>query len=256
MALQNKIRSVILNVIGVLGLRKEDYLLSSYPRSGSTWIRFFLCNLISLKEWSGKKIDFAILNRTMIAFGRSNLLDSWSYSNIPRIVKTHRSYTRFFGDTISIGLVRDPRDVMVSCFHFYKHRGGHFEGTFSDFIRTKGYGLPSWFEHYRSWKDRWNIVVMYEDLRRDSFSEFSRILEFIHSTFPPEIIREAMKRSNINEVRRIEESENSVFIANEAKFARSGEVGQWRSYFNSEDEDYFEKLRAKYKLQLSSLGTS
>ena len=38
---------------GILGLRAQDVILASFPKSGSTWVRFFLCNLVSLRYWEG-----------------------------------------------------------------------------------------------------------------------------------------------------------------------------------------------------------
>lgn len=235
---------------GIAGLRKTDVILSSFPRSGSTWVRFFLCNLISLTEWGGIQVDFRIMNETMVALGRNNLVMPWQISCMPRIVKTHQPYKRVLGDILAIGIVRDPRDVMVSYYHFEKFRKGNFKGVFSEFIRTKKYGIDNWFNHYRSWINRWDLVVRYEDLRTDSFSEFSRILKLIDSKFPQGIIHEAINRSGVNEVRKLEVSGDLSSTVEEARFVRSGKSNQWRNYFNSDDEQYFEQLRDRNKVQL------
>ena len=87
---------------GVLALRKDDFLLAGFPRSGSTWTRHVLCNLISLNEWSGREVE-AVLNETMPALGASNLFRPWPHSTIPRVIKTHHRYSPLFRNIPSIG---------------------------------------------------------------------------------------------------------------------------------------------------------
>ena len=53
---------------GVLALRNDDVILAAFPRSGSTWTRHVLCNLISLTELGGADVE-PMLDRTMPALG-------------------------------------------------------------------------------------------------------------------------------------------------------------------------------------------
>src|SRR5436190_16347079 len=104
--------------LGLLALRRDDVLLASFLRSGNTWARLFLCNLISLREWDGRPVTYGLLEATMPRLGHDNLFRPWPHPTMPRVVKTHRPYSRLFGRTQAIGIVRDPRDVMVSSYHF------------------------------------------------------------------------------------------------------------------------------------------
>jgi len=230
-------------------MRSDDVLLVSFPRSGSTWMRFLLCNLISLLEWDGRVIDFPQLNQTMVELGVNNLLKSWPHSTIPRVVKTHKTYWPVFGKNRAICIIRDPRDVMVSFYHFMKDRQGTHAGTFAEFIRNRRFGLEAWFRHYISWRDHWTLVVRYEDLKEDAFCEFNRVLDILGVSYPEDIVREAISRSSIERVQDIEKA-SSISNGEEARFARDGRTGQWLAYFSEPDLAYYGKLLARYKVYL------
>jgi estrone sulfotransferase len=235
---------------GVIGLNKRDIILSSYPRSGSTWIRFLLCNLISLLEWDGKTVDFPLLNRTMVEFGTNNLLEPWTHSTIPRVVKTHKRYLPILGRASgAIGIIRDPRDVMVSNYHFRRDRERTYSDSFDEFVRNRRFGLEAWFRHYLSWRDHWTLVVRYEDLREDTFREFNRVLDMLGVNCPEDIVREVISRSRIERVREIEKP-SSISDREEARFARDGRTGQWAAYFSEPNRAYYDELLVRYKVCL------
>jgi len=61
----NKFLQIVRYIRGFMGLRKSDIILAAYPKSGSTWLRFLLCDVGSLLEWNGREVDFETLNKTM-----------------------------------------------------------------------------------------------------------------------------------------------------------------------------------------------
>lgn len=240
-------RSVLLGS-GLLALRKSDFLLSSYPRSGSTWTRHFLCNLISLSEWEGRDVG-QTLNHVMPALGTSNLLRSWPHTTIPRVIKTHAPYSLFFGRASALGLIRDPRDVMVSRYHLLRDRVGAFDGTFNDFIRDPELGLESWFRHYASWQDHWDLVMRYEDMLADPYREFGRLLDRIGVRCPEELFREAITRSSFQQMQQAEK-QREPSVPGGGLFYRSGSSGQWSGYFSDDDFAHYLDRAAKYDVGL------
>lgn len=220
-------------------------LLASFPRSGNTWVRLFLCNLISMREWGGREVDFPLLNETMPELGVSNLLARWPHRTIPRVVKTHQRYRFVFGRKPSIGIIRDPRDVMVSYYHFLRDRKGTYNDSFGEFVRHPRYGLPSWFAHYTSWRDRWAVVARFEDMVEDTPREFRRILVVLDVELSDEDVHQAVARSSIGGMRRAESRATSV-TRDEARFARSGASGQWKAYFSDEDIAYYLELANRF----------
>jgi estrone sulfotransferase len=244
-ALSSRVRLSVLYLIGFAGIRRDDVLLVSFPRSGNTWMRLLLCNLISLREWEGKKVDFSLLNKTMPELGVNNLLAPWPYATIPRVVKTHRSYSAPFRANRSIGIIRDPRDVMVSFYHYSKDRKGLYRGDFSNFIRNPRFGLESWFRHYLSWRDHFTLTMTYEQMKEDTLREFHRVLDVLNVSYSEDMIREAVQRSNLASIREAEKSA-SLPENGQAIFARSGVSRQWPSYFSEQDLAYYQELSDQY----------
>lgn len=243
-----QLRSLWLYTLGVAGLRHQDVLLASFPRSGSTWVRFLLAHLINVREAREPAIDFPTLDRMMPALGANNLLPHWPHAAIPRVVKTHKPYLPLFRRQRAIGLIRDPRDVMVSFYHFQKDRKQRYAGSFADFIRNERLGLPSWFAHYSSWQAHWTLVVRYEDLKRDAFGEFNRILTVLGVSYPAALIQEVISRSTLQNTREAEKSTRPA-PKPEAQFARSGQTGQWLAYFAAQDLTYYRELAEQHDLK-------
>jgi estrone sulfotransferase len=243
----SRMKLVTLYLLGLAGMRADDVILASFPRSGSTWVRFVLCNLISLREWNGREVDFALLNETMPALGANTLLARWPHSTIPRVVKTHKPYRLIFRRNRCIGVIRDPRDVMVSFYHYQKDRRRTYDGSFAEFLRDEHLGLENWFRHYRSWRDHWPLVVRYEDLRRDTLSGVRQILSVLGASLPEDIVREAIRRSSLEEVRAVEATAPGSEPKN-ARFARNGGIRQWVSYFSEEDLRYYDVLLQRFEV--------
>src|ERR1700733_5811248 len=127
----------------------DDTFLVSYPKSGNTRVRFLLANLMYPKETVG----FANINRLLPAPG---VLSKRFLRSLPRprVMKSPEPFDVRFRKVIY--LVRDPRDVAVSEYHFdLKKRYIEADVTLEQFVKrfiageTSSYG--SWWEHAASW---------------------------------------------------------------------------------------------------------
>jgi len=252
----NNLRLLVMYIVGIAGLKEGDIILTSFPKSGNTWIRFFICNIISLKEWDRRTVTFEILNDTMPELGVSNLLRRWPHDSVPRIVKTHkRSWPLIFSGNRSILLVRDPRDVMVSYYQYKRGKEEICENLeFSEFIRNPRVGLESWCRHYESWKSKSDIIIFYEDLKENDIREFSRMLKKLSISIQDGIIEEATRRSRFEEVSKIEDNfgtgKKGSDFKDDQKFTRKGKTGEWRQYFGSDDVKYYDSLMNEYSISI------
>jgi len=231
-----------------LGLRPQDVFLASYPRSGSTWLRFML---------------FQILRREEAAFGKIEecIPEIDAHRRIPpilpaggRLVKTHEQYRKDY--TRAVFLVRDPRDVFLSCYARAVETGlaplvskGDFDSFFLSFMEGRALQQGSWQAHTRSWldsplaKDGNLMVIRYEDLRRNSEQVLAEFLRFLGVTPDPQVVRTAIEHNSLQRMRAKEDharssGESSPLLGShksnreDGRFVRQGAVGGWRSKFS------------------------
>ena len=179
------------------GLDNFDVLLASYPRSGNTWLRFMLAEVLS-----GRPSDFETINRIIPEMGLQ-LLAHGLLPNNGRLIKTHEQFRPQYKKAVYI--VRDIRDVALSNYARECAEGAlfmSFDEYLPLFLAGKTSGFGSWSRHVESWLKsplmsvEAMMIVRYEDLRHDTFGEVSRVLTFLGSQlrfFPhPERRREQL----------------------------------------------------------------
>lgn len=235
-------------VTGITSLRHDDAWVTSFPKAGNTWVRFLLCNLLSLSELDGRTVDFPFLDTTMPALGYSDLRHPWPYQSIPRFIKTHQKYRAglFSRPGRAVYVLRDPRDAMVSYFHFLRSSTVRpYDGEFKDFIRHDVFGLRAYIKHYLSWQSHSTIVVRYDHLQQDAVAALRRILAACAISAREELIHLAVERSDFRQVRAVQQksglTEPDSFRPGYV-FARSGKTGQWPEYFTRADEAYYQTI--------------
>src|ERR1700691_4384625 len=128
---------------------KDDVFITSYPKSGNTWIRFLIANLIHPQE-----------PVTFLNIGRIVPDPEWQSRNIvkdcprPRAIKSHYSFDPRYKRVIFI--VRDPRDIALSQHHFQIKRGilkadTPIEGFVERFVKGETSDYGSWGQNVGSW---------------------------------------------------------------------------------------------------------
>jgi len=229
-----------------LGLRPVDVFLASYPRSGSTWLRFILFEILT-----GKDAGFQGLEKW--------LPEVSAHRGVPpilpgggRLIKTHEKYRKDYGRAVF--LVRDVRDVLL-----YIYVGSVQLGTTSlvsggddldsfllSFLQGKALQVGSWQEHTRSWLEsplanNGNLmVVRYEDLRQNPEQIVGQMLQFIGITPDVRMIRKAIENNTLQQMRAKEDharrtGEHSDLLfsrksaSEDGRFIRQGTIGGWRS---------------------------
>lgn len=255
---------MIRNIFGffsdIVNLRNDDIILAAHPKTGSTWIRFLFCNLGFLKEGKEVLVDFDILNETMVSIGGGKLKYEWELP-MPRIIVTHLRYLPFFRKNKIILMLRDPRDVMISYYHYLKAkkepvyhfkdaRKKDYDETFTNFIQHPKCGFPSFFDHYSSWRGKEDVIIQYEAMKKSPVEEFKRILMCLGISAEDDIIREAVRRSDIKNVRKYDDKKGHKDFAdtsqNGAKFTRNGSTEQWKTVFDAEQLKIYHDYREKF----------
>jgi hypothetical protein len=214
----------------------DDTFLVSYPKSGNTWVRFLLANVL----YPNETVGFANINRLLPAPGVSSRRFLKSVPR-PRILKSHEPFDVRFRKVIY--LVRDPRDVVVSEYHFnLKKRYIGSEVSLEEFCRrfiageTSSYG--SWWEHAASWIGARNgnpafLLIRYEDLIADSIHKTAEIARFLGIQADEERLRLAVERSSADRMRKLEKQQADQWTGTQntvkdIPFVRAAKAGGWK----------------------------
>src|ERR1700722_14301077 len=129
----------------------DDTFVVSYPRSGNTWTRFLIANLIH----PDKNVSFANIEQLIPDTASQSSL-ALKRTPRPRIIKTHEYFDHRYPKTIYI--VRDPRDIALSYYDFQRRSrqiedGYELERYVDDFVsgRLNSADWGTWGENVASW---------------------------------------------------------------------------------------------------------
>ncbi len=242
----HRLRQVARHLAGVCYLRPGDIWLTSFPRSGSTWLRTILANLMRVAGGQHSGITPSELDSMMPTLGLSDLSRPWSQPCLPRFVKTHRPYVPFlFGrPRRSVVLVRDPRDALVSYYRLMiASTIQPYQGSLSEFLRDSRFGLPAYQRHFESWHARATSLVSYEGLRADPAQAVRETLAALGIDVSPTLIAGAIELSNRERMRAIAEAHGQRdpgrFVSNFQAYGKAA-VGGWAEVFSTADRAYYE----------------
>ena len=204
--------------------------VTSYPKSGNTWMRFLLAHLLI-----GNIKSSADVNRYIPGVGGSPNERIKLPADKPVMLKTHWTITcsnPLFNETLGfVYLVRNPLDIMMSFFNFNLLRFMRSEknptekqiaAIRSEYIDTfighrgnplggSGGGHTNWIENVRLWhtaSERYpSVMVRYEDMLNDTRKEVQRVLQFFNHEVSDQKIRQAIHKSSFNSMKKQEENE-------------------------------------------------
>ncbi len=237
-----------------LNLNKDDIILAVFPKTGSTWVRFFLFNLLSSVEQRQGEISIDEMNRLMPEMGHPSLFRDWPFRSCPRIVKNHHAANFMTRGHRVILILRDPRDVVVSYYH-YVNGGKNAPAqaqTIKDIIYDPEKGFEGFFRQYYSWPEQDRFLLRYEDLKADPFAEFSRLVHHLNIPASEGQIRQAIASADFSAMRKAQQQSKSMreSFSEGFNFVRSGGSGEWKNLFEAKDIAYWESLKNKYNFKL------
>ena len=233
----------------------DDVFLVSYPRSGNTWTRFLLGNLIDQNQ----PVTFSNIESRIpeIYFNPDRWLRRLPR---PRMLKSHESFQPHYPRVIYI--VRDPRDVAVSFYHHnVKARNIPDDYPMVQFVPRFIAGefdpkFGSWRDNVLSWTvlrkdDPGFLLLRYEDMKRDTAGVLADVVAFLRrSSFRkidsnPEALRRTIELSSAENMRALEKQEASSWVLtkgtrSDKPFVRSATSGGWKTQLAPESVEAIE----------------
>ena len=216
----------------------RDIYLVSYPRSGNTWTRFLVGNLLNGSD----PVTFANVER------RVPTIYAWpdrTLRSLPRILKSHESFDPRYPRVIYI--LRDPREVAVSLYYYLLKMGALRDGYFIDdfvvrFIKADVVPyldrMGCWEDHVLSWlRMRMGkpgfLLIRYEDLVDNPAKQLAKLAPLLGVDPTPEIIERAVNECSAGNMRSLETKQSKDWLVTkksrqDIRFVREAKTGGWR----------------------------
>ena len=208
-------------------LTPHDALLATYPRSGSTWMRFLL-----YESLTGESADFDAVNTHKGRNARRVL------ANGGRVVGTHDRYSH--GDRKVVYLVRDPRSVVISEYKLERRQGSErtFDDFFNAFLEGNTNPFGSWSDHVQYWMTsvparRGHLhLVKFEELRRQPEQTLAGVTDFLGVGLDDATIEGVVRNNSVERMREKEDvAPRETFKrarSHEIRFVNEGATQSWQ----------------------------
>ena len=244
-----------------IAVRPDDTFIVSYPRSGNTWTRFLIANLL----FAGQPISFANIER-LIPDAEAQSSRYMKRIPSPRVIKSHQYFDHRYPKVLYI--TRDPRDVAVSYYNFarkFRHVADDYpleqyvHGFVTGTLLSSGWG--TWAENVGTWMAARNgrptfLVLRYEDLIADTQTELATVARFLGVDASPADLSRAIENSSADRLRELEKKEGGVWVSTKNKrsdipFIGNAAAGKWKSVL---PDAAVEEIEAAWGNTMAQLG--
>uniref|UniRef100_A0A803VE76 Sulfotransferase n=1 Tax=Ficedula albicollis TaxID=59894 RepID=A0A803VE76_FICAL len=239
--------------------RSDDVILAAYPKSGTNWLRRILIDLIAIsqKKTPGEEGSGNAEKPEEIPYlevGDPEKYERMTKLPSPRFMATHlypeNLPTSIFRNKVKILLlIRNPKDVATSFFHFSNGVAifpsyETWDDFFTDFM-SKKVAWGSYFDHLAEWNkyiDNERIItISYEELKEDPILGMKKIASFFGFSLCEEDFSRIAKNTTFKAMK--EKSSETHGKFGDVLF-RKGVVGNWRDVFSeAQNEEMYRKFQ-------------
>ncbi|XP_006026214.1 amine sulfotransferase-like [Alligator sinensis] len=238
--------------------RDGDVFIITYPKSGTLWTQ----HILALIHYEGHRNGTENTEtRQQIPFFDYNTcnLDFTQWPS-PRMFCAHLPYY-LVPKTLRnqkgkiIYVYRNPKDVLVSFFHFSKVLVGLGESPdlehFLERFLSGNVTASSWFDHVRGWymhKDEFNILFLsYEEMIKDLRTAVLKICNLVGKQLSDQevdiVVDWATFKNMKADLRANYESLPEVFLKKgQGHFLRKGTTGDWKNIMTVAQSERFDKI--------------
>ncbi|KAJ0791929.1 putative Sulfotransferase domain, P-loop containing nucleoside triphosphate hydrolase [Helianthus annuus] len=247
---------------GTFKAHPTDIYLATLPKSGTTWLKALVFALVNRNRYKDDRFSTHPLlvssPHNCLPFIETEIFrntPTYVDSHSPRLFATHIPYTSLPQSILDSGcrlvyLCRNPKDVLVSMFHFAnklrdKSRGLlTFEETFELFSKgimptgpywdhVKGYHKAS-LEHPEK-----VLFLTYEDMKIDTVNNVKRLARYLGYPFTEEeeaegAVEGIVKLCSFENLSEVNKHGNLREDIPNDTFFREGKVGDWTNHLTDE----------------------
>lgn len=247
----------------------DDIFNVTYPKSGTNW----MIEILSLIKHNGD----ATICQSIPSFERAPWQETVEFQEQeekltqPRIISSHLPHHLFAKSFFKskakiIYTMRNPKDIIVSLFHFTKilyifKESENFQQLIEDFV--KGNALfGSWFDHVKGWMEMKDdsrfFFIAYEELLKDPRGSVVKLCKFLGKQLDDAQIDSVVKHSSFSSMKENKMSNwtqltSDILDHTKGSFLRKGVSGDWKNHFTVAQSEYFDKI---YQEKMKDLNMS
>ena len=269
---------------------KKIIWITSYPKSGNTYVRAFLTHYLFSKnlhpdfnllkkipKFETKETFAKILNNKLLddnlnfiehsLFVQRKLIKKFNQQNL--IFKTHHFFGEFnnhiFTDVnhtlLFIYIVRDPREVLVS---YASHNNMSIDELLDNFVsnkilyKIKTETIINWGLHYRSWKSFKSVpslFLKYEDLIKKPKKNFIKLINFLSNYTDIQVdnktIEKTIEITKFDKLNKLEAKLGFHEAQRNTVFFRSGKIDSWKEILT---KGQIKKVEDAFYTNMKELG--
>ncbi|MCE9631879.1 MAG: sulfotransferase domain-containing protein [Planctomycetia bacterium] len=197
-------------------------IIASFPKAGSTWVRFIIANLYNVLAPEAEAVDFHNIHEIVPELGRPD--GRRLFVGMPAVWKTHDEWRKGFDRVVLV--VRNPWDTLSS-FHHYMNGEWGKPATLESVITSRRHGAKAVVHHAASYFTRCPdlLVLTYEALHASPRAEVARLAGFLGLEPTVDQLLAAIDASSFDSMRTSEAEKGRKYGGSGFRFMRQGAVG-------------------------------
>ncbi|XP_074393520.1 sulfotransferase 6B1-like isoform X2 [Zonotrichia albicollis] len=250
----SRIRSETFKSLESFEARRDDVILAGYPKSGTNWLSQILTDLIAISQKKTPGSESSVNAEEQEAYlevGDAGKYERMTKLPSPRLMVTHLRPENlpksiFQSNAKILLLIRNPKDVATSYFHFsnglaFLPSYETWDDFFTDFM-TKKMAWGCYLEYLSEWNkyaDKENIMtITYEEVKENPALSVKNIATFFGIPLTEEQLQLVVERSSFQSMKKNSDKTHGSFGN---IIFRKGGVSDWKNLFTEDQNEKMDK---------------